>query len=123
MNKYKKNQVGITRHPDLYKGEDYVPVFKDVETELAMWKAAEKVSKLIDKGEFDWRQMMFIFHYTMCLQGMDDDEMYKLHAWQMFKISQSQAKQAVLSVIGQSAKQKVTKEERPNGIKTRKGII
>lgn len=109
--KYKKNQVGTARHPDLYKGEDYVPVFKDVETELAMWKAAEKMSKLIDKGKFDWRQLMFIMHYVMCLQKMDDDTMYMYHSWQLFKISQSQSKQAALSIIGKSAKQKVTKND------------
>ncbi len=111
MTKYQKGQVGITRHPDLYTGEDYVPVFKDVETELAMWKAAEKISNLIDKGKFDQRQLMFIFHYVMCLQRIDDDEMYKLHAWQLFKISQSQSKQAALAIIGASARQKVTKHD------------
>lgn len=107
MIKYTKGQVGIVRHPNLYTGEDYVPVFKDVETELLMWKAAEKFSKIINKGKFDWRQMMFIMHYTMNLQGMNDDDMYMFHAWQQFKISQSVAGQKTLEVIGSSARQLV----------------
>jgi len=111
LNKYKKGQVGIARHPELYKGEKYIPVFEDVETELAMWKIAEKMSEIIDKSKLDWRQMMFVFHYVMNLQDMDDDEMYKHHAWQMFKISQSQAKQAALSIVGKSAKQMVAKND------------
>ena len=65
--KYKKNQVGITRHPELYDGSNYTPVFKDAEMELKMWKAAEKILKVIEKGKFDTRQMMFIFHYVIIL--------------------------------------------------------
>jgi len=93
------------RHPELYTNDGYAPVFKDVETELAMWKTAEKINKLIEKGHYDWRQLMFIMHYVMCLQGMDDDEIYKHHAWMLFKTSQSQAGQTIKEHFGYSAKQ------------------
>ena len=63
------------------------------------------VTKIIKRGNFDRRQMAFIMHYVMCLDGMTDDEMYQLHSWQCFKISQSQATQIVLKQIGKSAEQ------------------
>ena len=108
---YKKGNVGIKRHPELYTGDDYVPVFGDVETELKMWKAAEKFNKIINKGDFDARQMMFIVHYLMCLQRLNDDQIYMLHSWMLYKTTQSQAKQAVLEHTGCSAKQKVKRNE------------
>lgn len=93
------------RHPELYTNDDYVPVFQDVETELKMWKAAEKFSKIITKGEFNWRQMMFIVHYLMCLQKMDNNDIYMYHAWMLFKTSQSQAGQELKAALGCSAQQ------------------
>lgn len=109
---YKIGQVGIKRHPHLYLRERK-KVFDDVKTELKLWKTAEKIDKILDKSlgeQKDWRQLMFVFHYVMCLQGMGDDECYLAHSWMMMKTTESKCKQLALDFVGNSAAELAKKE-------------
>jgi len=49
--KYKKDHVGMQRHPEIYTKE-HAPVYADVKTELKMWKVAEKILPIVTLASF-----------------------------------------------------------------------
>lgn len=84
--KYKFRQVGIKRHPELYKGKEPLthPVFTTVKQELKMWKTAEKINRIL-KG-FTLEQMYFIWHYVNCLKGLNNLEELAMFEWIKFRL-------------------------------------
>jgi hypothetical protein len=85
MSKYKFREVGTTRHPEIYTGQEVMiePVFDTVEKELEMWKAAEKISKSLAK--FTIPQKYFIWHYVNALGGISTLEELKWMEWLRFR--------------------------------------
>ena len=102
IKKYKLGQVGIKRHPEIYAAEQK-KVFKTVEEELAMWKAAEKMHKI--SKDFTDKQFMFVMHYTMCLRGLNDWDIISLHDFMKMKTIESNVRQSVFSLLDCSAEQ------------------
>jgi len=105
--KYRKGQVGIKRHPELYTQEEK-RVFDTVKEELALWRAAEKIHKKTEK--FTDMQLMFIVHYVLCLRGLSDYEMINLHNIMQVKTIESRTNQKILDLLGCSARQLAERE-------------
>ncbi len=94
VKKYEFGKVGTTRHPQTYRDEIInKPVFTTVEEELAMWKAAEGIKKILDKGKFTNEQMAFIFHYVHHLKGLDNLQELSLFEFMRFRLFYSRMKE------------------------------
>jgi len=102
--KYKKGMVGILRHPELYVNEEAGEVIPDVETELKMWKVAEKISNIMVKSDLNPRQRMCVYHYVNFLMGTTVFEELALLEFTKFEMILSAARQDRASEIGNSAK-------------------